>query len=99
MLKDAANGSNSDTTRDKHRSSGDIFMQREGSSWTAHRELCAKGSGLQCGLKASLSHAHRDHNWLFVSRRACERKGAGVVTFHAGGRRTQVGMLPAPKLK
>jgi hypothetical protein len=35
LLKDAANGHNSDTTSNKLHSSGDIFMQRERSSGPA----------------------------------------------------------------
>src|SRR5580700_1017475 len=96
LLKDAANGRNSDTTRQKHRRPGDVSMQREGSPGTAHDELRAKSSRLQRGLKGGLSHAHRDHDWLFVKRRARERKGPGIVTFtfHVRAREDKVGMLP-----
>src|SRR5580765_7814070 len=99
MLKDAANGCYPNAPRDKHCSSPYIFMQCERSSGTAHRELRAKSSGLQRGLKGSLTHAHRDHDWLFVMRRACERKGPGIVTFisHVRVRSDKVGMLPCPE--
>src|SRR4029077_12947859 len=101
MLKDAANGRNPDTTRDKHRSSGDIFMQSERSSGTAHRKLRAKSSSLQRRLKGSLTHAHRDHDWLFFVRRACERKGPRIVafTFHARLREDKIGMLPGSEFE
>src|SRR5580693_3436974 len=101
MLKDAANGCNPDTTSDKHRSSGDIFMQRERSSGTAHRELRAMRSSLQRGLKGSLAHAHRDHDWLFVMRRACERKGAGIIDFTSSARvrEDKIGMLPGSEFE
>src|SRR5258705_13702854 len=96
MLKDAANGRNPDTTRNKHRSSGEILMQRERSSGTAHPELRAKSSGLQRSLEGGLTHAHRDHDWLFFKRRACERKGPGIVAFtsHVRVRSDKIGMLP-----
>src|SRR6266446_4899508 len=86
---------------DKRRSSGDISMQRERSSGTAHDELRAKSSSLQRGLKGSLTHAHRDHDWLFVMRRACERKGPGIIAFtsHARVRGDKVGMLPGSEFE
>src|SRR5580692_9562377 len=99
LLKDAANGRNPDATREKHRRPGDISMQREGSPGTAHDELRAKRSRLQRGLKTSLSHAHRDHDRPFLVRRACERKGPGIVafTFYVRARNDKVGMLPCPE--
>jgi hypothetical protein len=51
LLEDAANRSNPDAARQKHRRPCDISMQSEGSPGTAHDELRAKSSRLQCGLK------------------------------------------------
>jgi len=80
-VQDAAHRRNPDTAREKYCRPGDVLMQCERSSGTAHFELGAKGSRVQGSLEASLAHAHRDHDWLFVKRRACERKGPGIVAF------------------
>src|ERR1700740_1228787 len=101
MLKDAANGGDPNTACNKHRSSSDVFMQRKGSSGSGHRELRAKSSSLQSGFKGCLTHAHRDHNWLFVSGRACERKRMGVVGVASDARvpTDKIGMLPGSEFE
>src|SRR5580658_10932002 len=101
LLKDAANRRNPDTAREKYRRPGDIFMQRERSPGAAHDEFRATSGSVQPALKVSLTHAHRDHDWLVVMRRACEGEGPGIVAFtaHARAREDKVGMLPSSEFE
>src|ERR1700747_1794430 len=97
LLKDAANRRNTDATREKYRRSRDISMQRERSPGTAHDEFRAAIGNLPRAFKRSLTHARGDHDWLFVTRKACERECPGIVAFtdHARAREDKVGMLPS----
>jgi hypothetical protein len=61
-VKDAAHRRNPDATCEKNSRSGNVLMQCERSSGTAHFELGAKGSRLQSRLEAGLAHAQRDHD-------------------------------------
>ena len=76
-------------------------MLRERSPGTAHDELRAKSDSLRRALEGSLAHAYRDHDWLFVMRGACDRKGPGIVAFtsHTRVREDKVGMLPSPEFE
>jgi hypothetical protein len=100
-LKYAANGRNPNAPRQKYGRADDVFMQSKRSLGRLTMNFVAKSRGPQRGFEGSLTHAHRDHDWLFVMRRACYGKGVRIVAFtsHAWARKDKIGMLPSSEFE